>query len=295
MRLLLSCGTLFHLPLSFVFEIARDAGFDGVEVIVGRDAQTVAAEPLLDAMKAEGLPVPVLHAPFFMFPCPGFPRDEAGRLAATVELAKAVGAETVVQHVPIYQNGDFPAWFDANIERLSAGEGGVTVAVENMPVRAALFGSGVSRALFRFAGRTGAARRLLFPAIDQIPRPLAPFYTAPPERERTRPERLLALPRLTLDTGHMLLTGDDPVDFVRRAGARLAHVHLSDVVDGDDHRLPYSGDLPVAPLVAALRETGYAGCVTLEGHPACFGWGRARPDIVRTLAPLVARLREAWG
>ena len=44
-------------------------------------------------------------------------------------------------------------------------------------------------------------------------------------------ERVLAASHaaLCLDTGHLTIAGADPVDFVRRHGERIAHVHLKDV------------------------------------------------------------------
>jgi inosose dehydratase len=37
------------------------------------------------------------------------------------------------------------------------------------------------------------------------------------------------LVKITFDTGHCLVGGGDPVEFVRRYGDRIAHLHLKDV------------------------------------------------------------------
>ena len=37
MKLILSAGSLYTLPSTQVFEMARDAGFDGLEVIINHD------------------------------------------------------------------------------------------------------------------------------------------------------------------------------------------------------------------------------------------------------------------
>ena len=68
------------------------------------------------------------------------------------------------------------------------------------------------------------------------------------------------------DVGHLLARGGDPAAFVRRYAARLAHVHLHDVIDGLDHR-PLgdpAGVLDLAALWGALDEARYGGVVTLE-------------------------------
>jgi inosose dehydratase len=87
---------------------------------------------------------------------------------------------------------------------------------------------------------------------------------------------------LTLDTGHLLVGGSDPVALARRAPERVAHVHLKDVsapvaAEVAAGRLSYSeavrndlyrplgrGDVDVAALVAALEGAGYQGWYVLE-------------------------------
>ena len=87
---------------------------------------------------------------------------------------------------------------------------------------------------------------------------------------------------LTLDTGHLLVGGSDPVALARRVPERIAHVHLKDVdqalaAEVTAGRLSYSeavragmyrplgqGDVDVAGIVAALEGDGYAGWYVLE-------------------------------
>lgn len=87
---------------------------------------------------------------------------------------------------------------------------------------------------------------------------------------------------LTLDTGHLLAGGVDPVALARQAPQRIAHVHLKDVdrqmaarvAAGD---LPFSegvatglfkplgeGDVDIAGLIDTLQAAGYGGWYVLE-------------------------------
>jgi sugar phosphate isomerase/epimerase len=85
---------------------------------------------------------------------------------------------------------------------------------------------------------------------------------------------------LLLDVGHCLITGEDAAAVVRRAGPRLAYVHLDDNDGQSDGHWPLlTGRLTRAALekmVGALRDVGYRGGLALELNPT-------RDDMVRGL------------
>jgi inosose dehydratase len=92
-----------------------------------------------------------------------------------------------------------------------------------------------------------------------------------------------------LDTGHMLIGGTDAVDFVRRHGERVAHVHLKDVdatlaarVRAGDLSLVAAtqqglfrplgkGDARIQEVLRALDEAGYERWLVLEQDTAITG------------------------
>jgi sugar phosphate isomerase/epimerase len=82
------------------------------------------------------------------------------------------------------------------------------------------------------------------------------------EQRLGRPEALA----LTLDIGHCIcLEGESPGDCIRRAGARLAHVHIEDMVRGvHEHLMFGEGELDLPATLAALEEIGYDGLVAVE-------------------------------
>jgi sugar phosphate isomerase/epimerase len=71
---------------------------------------------------------------------------------------------------------------------------------------------------------------------------------------------------LTLDVGHLLVTGDLPVgDVIRSLSGSLAHVHLDDIRSQvHEHRMFGSGDLDLGETLKALKETGYGGMAAVE-------------------------------
>lgn len=104
-------------------------------------------------------------------------------------------------------------------------------------------------------------------------------------------QRLLATSDVgwCMDTGHLLIGGTDPVDFVRRNGARIVHVHLKDVdadlavrvragelslVEATQQGLfkPLGqGDARIAEVLRALDDVGYEHWLVLEQDTAITG------------------------
>jgi len=71
---------------------------------------------------------------------------------------------------------------------------------------------------------------------------------------------------LTLDVGHLVVTGDLPAgDQIRTLAPRLMHVHLDDALPGvHEHRMFGVGELDVADVLDALIEVGYDGLAAVE-------------------------------
>ncbi len=94
---------------------------------------------------------------------------------------------------------------------------------------------------------------------------------------------------LCLDVGHLLCTGDLPVeDSIARWAPRLAMVHLDDIRDGvHEHLMFGQGDLDLPATLAALQASGYDGlcCVELS-RDAHRGAEAAREAISRLRAAL---------
>ena len=90
--------------------------------------------------------------------------------------------------------------------------------------------------------------------------------------------------RLTLDTGHAVLGGIDPVDVIERHAARIAHVHCKDVrsavhetarasgksfLDGvlaGMFTVPGDGDIDFGAIMRALKGANYSGWIIIEAE-----------------------------
>jgi inosose dehydratase len=124
-----------------------------------------------------------------------------------------------------------------------------------------------------------------------------------------------------LDTGHLLIGGADPVDFVRDHGDRIVHAHLKDVDAGMAQRLrggelslvaatqaglfrPLGqGDARIDAVVDLLDRAGYGRWLVLEQDTAITGEEppvgdgpvsdvRTSIDYLHSLAPARERVAE---
>lgn len=264
----LSTGSLYTYGLDRVFELAREVGFDGVEVLIDERWDTRQADYLGRLRDRHGIPIVSLHSPFSDH-VDGWEGDEVSRIRRSVALAEALGARTVVVHLPrrfsrlrlrlpgvrlsltlglsLGRERVYRRWL---LEELAAyqAETPVTIAVENMPLK-----------------------RLLFLRVN--PYQLNEF------------EGLEAFPHLVFDTTHLGTRGFDIIEAYERLKARIAHVHLSNY-NGREHRLLDDGHLPLGQLLRRLRADGYRGIVTLEFSPRSLGGedeGRVRANLERSL------------
>jgi sugar phosphate isomerase/epimerase len=67
-----------------------------------------------------------------------------------------------------------------------------------------------------------------------------------------------------LDLSHVVASGDDVVDAVRRLDGRIGHVHLRDAVLGDINRSIRRGEVNFPAAIDALTSIGYQGHYSLE-------------------------------
>jgi len=237
MRISLSTGTLFTLPLRKVFQIAGAAGFDGVELIINHDFQKVNNRKLLDEL---GSIVPILsiHAPFMPLDGWGNPVDSLKR---SVELAAYAGVPLVNFHPPSWLGGEIAFWrwmYRVMDFQKEIGQDEVMVTLENMP----------------WTGRFKINGNILS-STDKL-------------LDFLQDKNLY----LTFDCTHMGSGKTNFInDFFRLYGTgRIKNIHFSDYGHGREHLLPGHGILPLTRFLNHLRNTEYDNSLTLELSPQEF-------------------------
>ncbi len=246
MRFSLSTGTLYPYPLRQVFRWARQAGFDGVELVVNPEVAARGGEAVRRLAQAEGVELFSVHPT--VVPFPGW-RERDGGIARAIALAQEAGIGQVIMHTP-------------RSESLDKGEGLIfQQRIERW--QSQLAGSGLRLAVENKAIRAEAHQHYALTPLDRL---------------RTFADRHDL--DLVLDTAHAGTAGEDLLLARRLFGDRLVNVHLSDLGGHvplatlplvfrffGEHRFPGVGDLPLAALLQDLNSSGYTGLVTLEVTP----------------------------
>lgn len=247
MRISFSTATFYTRSLSYSLRLARDAGFDGVELALGVGYQLRGLQSYLRAIRAVGVPILSVHPPFLRLRVLGWPLAVTRRMTNLTSAAHLVDAPLCVSHVPGLRSMESrrAALFERAIALgYEAVPGNVTIALESTQY-------------------AGGARLLL----DDI-------ATLVEYADRHNCG-------ITLDTCHVGANGEDLLAVYEVVRPLLRNVHLSDArrvsQHVQTHIMPGEGDLPLKELLATMARDGYDGLITLELHPREVGFvGRTR-------------------
>lgn len=225
----MSTSSVYPESSSRAFAVAKELGFDAVEVMVGMDATSADLDALQRLRDYYEIPIGSIHAPTLLLTQRTWGPDPWDKLERSAEAAGRLGASVVVVHPPFRWQRSYAAAFTAGIRQLHHTTG-VVFAVENM---------------FPWRGPRGAEVRAYAPSWD------------PSE---------LDLDHLTLDMSHAATARQQSLDIIEAWGDRLAHVHLTDGLNGvsDLHLLPGAGNQRADEVLAELARRRYPGQIVLE-------------------------------
>ena len=271
MLLSLSSACLYHVPLGATFRLAAEAGFDGIELVIGPMTWLCKPRVMLRYARMYGIEITsvhqalVRHIPF---------GQGLGRYVDAADLATELGAPRIVLHPPWAFTWDDPgaqAWlrtFDICRQRLEHSDTRLTI--ENPGF---------------YSGRDSGH---LFGDLQHL-------------LDFARSHDVY----ITFDTCHAGTAGVDLVGAFRVVRERLINVHLSDLrpIKGHNqlvravaayHQIPGEGDLPLRVFVSLLSAEGFEGPVCIEANPcALHAWSlrRARERLTRIVSYVRAAAR----
>lgn len=237
-KIALSTSSLFPLKVEETFRIAKDTGYDGVEIMVGASKETRNLHLLQDLVQKYDLPVLSVHAPVLVLTHFVWGTNPAFKLAKTAELAASVGADNVVVHPPFAFQHTYAQSFLQLVDMLEHSNN-VKIAVENM-----------------FPWKTNRMEATIYePSWEKI---------------------VEVASNVTLDFSHSALSGLDALETAKQLGNRVAHIHLCDGLGVktkrgvekqklfDEHLAPGEGNQPVYETLAYLGSIGWTGMVATE-------------------------------
>lgn len=261
LKISLSSGSLFTLPMQRAFELSAEAGFDGVELIINQDFQRVNPVKVVRALQ-EIAPINSIHAPFMPLDGWGGPIQS---LFHSIDLAAETGIPLVNFHPPSWMGLEIGFWrwlYRIRDFQNEVGlDGQVQVTLENMP----------------WVGQYKMNPNILSATRDMI--------------NFIHEHNLY----LTFDTTHM---GSGKANFINDfylfyESGRIRNIHFSDYGFGQEHLIPGHGRLPLTRFLNHLKHTDYQGCVTLEVSPHEFP--KNEQVILQSLIELQTYMRVETG
>ncbi len=257
MKISLSTGTLHTLPLPRIFEVARELGFDGIELIINQKFEKLNGVQLVEELQ-QLVPVLSIHAPFMPLDGWGSPENSLRR---SVELADKCSVPLVNFHPPSWMGLEIGFWrwlYTVRDFQKEIGTENVKVTLENMP---------------------WVGDYKINPHILSNTRKLIDFIQ----------ERNLYM---TFDCTHM---GSGKANFINDFylcynSGRISNIHFSDYGHGKEHLIPGHGMLPLTRFLNHLRSTEYSDTVTLELSPKEFS--KDESIMKASLAEILAYLRR---
>ncbi|MCB9099498.1 MAG: sugar phosphate isomerase/epimerase [Anaerolineales bacterium] len=250
--IILSTGSLFNFDVDTAMCLAKETGFDGIELMVDWRRETYTPGHLQQCMARYDLPILAVHSPFRKSFLADWPSDPIDSIKASVRLAETLGAQTVIVHppgrwlrmqglitmpdrshkislpLPVVGEGQLGHWLRHDLATFQS-KTAVKIAVENMPCR-------------------------WFGPIQMEPHH---YYD---------PDMLSRFQYLTFDTTHVGTRRTDLLAFFQKVEPQVAHIHLSNF-NGKEHQLPKHGFLSLTDLLKRLKKQAFPGLISLELNP----------------------------
>jgi sugar phosphate isomerase/epimerase len=130
-RVALSTASVYPENCATAFDLAERLGYDGVEVMVWTDPVSQEAGALQALADLHGMPVVSVHAPTLLVTQRVWGPDAWSKIDNSIEMALALGADTVVLHPPFRWQKEYAAAFVDGVA-LREHDFGIRLAVENM-------------------------------------------------------------------------------------------------------------------------------------------------------------------
>jgi len=244
-QILLGTGSLFNYGLNRTFELAKRAGYSGVELVIDDCWDRRQPSYIKRLMREYKLKIPAVHSAMEFAGCWG--GDPKIRLKESIKIAKALKAEIIVFHPHDYLDESFFAWVKKHKEEIIKMAKPLRVAFENSTSRRpnhTVRSFGQFPSLVFDTSHFGTTKGDLLKAIDKIFNKIIHIHLSDSDFRR-RPDK----PELIADC----------------------------------HLMPGEGKLPLKELLKRLKELDYQGYIVIELIPESIDAGQADEKVVAKL------------
>lgn len=270
-RLLLSTASLIPYSYKEIFSIARDTGFDGLELVIDSRCLRGDLNKIKNLINLYNLPIYAVHQPLFIFfKKPGVKRG----LKLSFDIAKKLQSESVTIHLPLFLRPDNSYTLVDNYSRQ------FLKAISE--IRKEL--SNRSTKDLKTINKSNTSNGYL---LNGNLKPKIALETVLDrklnlgKRYFTDPEVLInyAVKQnlfITFDTTHHGLRSyslEDSFDILK---SRVINIHLSNT-RRRKHEPPYSGKIPLKNFLKFILDKKYDSFITLEISPFALNfWSKKR-------------------
>ena len=241
MYIILSTGSLYKYSLPEIFQIAKSAGFDGIELLIARNNCNVGVDYIRGLSHEYELPILGLHSPFMV--CDGW-GNFCDRISRSLTMAMELSIPLVNFHPPSgyilrhHLSDELAEHIRIYRDRLKHSD--IVLTMENLPTMRPFRILFISRFLQRMMNNM--YQIIEFAGESDI--------------------------HVTFDTTHVGTTGVDLLDAYTVFKGKIENIHLSDYDGRWQHLLPGMGYLPLKRFLIQVKNDGYDGAITLETCPA---------------------------
>jgi len=253
-KILLNSGTLHNYGLNRLFEFAKKAGYDGIELIIDNNSDTRQAHYIKRLECEIGIKVLSVHSAMEFVTC--FGSDPKVRAKESIEIAKKIKAKIITIHPQDHCDENFFAWVQKNYKKIIDDAKPVRVVFEN------------------HTSRRKVNQEEFFE--------LFPEYTFDTSHAATVNEDIVASYNKT--NGRVKHIHFSDSDLARRKN----HPELI----ADRHMIPGTGKLSLKEFLQTLKKTKYSGYIVTELLPETIGAGQSDAKVLANLKKALKFIKD---
>ena len=227
MNISVSTGAFYKYNYKEILDIISQTNCGNIELCLNNTIVDVSLSEIIREIERKNLTVYSIHTPFEFLWKPG--EDEKSWINKSIDLAEALDAKVITTHITFKDTESLGEQHKKNLIEFSNHD--IIICTENMP--AVMANSATMNSFL-----CHSSELLEFLNEFNIP--------------------------LTFDTTHLASYEKSIIDGYNLFKDYIRNIHLSDYLNGVEHKILGTGDLPVKEFIQALQKDNYKYLLTIE-------------------------------